>query len=428
MDGGKKMEPREERDSASQEAAAASPAAARVASSALDDAAAARPTFGRLGLGEEADRVEMRSIKIGHVPAPPALGMMHSGPSGLNMGFDMSALSFKGPAQQKKMGLKQPSVEATSSVRVDRTNYVNVAPRDLPPPPFRLEMHTHFHAKLASVARVCAVVGRKLCELDTDYEFKADKCKWKVEFRRAVPTHQRVNLNIVIFKAGKELVVEVQRREGDITALMALYAELKNYFKRNQLLVEKNAPTNGGVKRPAPKPMSPTPALSAASVRDGVSALKGLLSSKYADVQMQGVLGAISLSARAASSPEMATLVPQLVALAQSSHAGVSRLVGVALARLCDHPECRQALVQSEGWQFIVDCAAGGDSVTAEVQRESLRVVESLCPLYHDELAKTRNAARVLELVRDWQAIEDPRLRKHACGAHRALQDAGVLA
>lgn len=422
---GKKMEQREERDSASQEAT--SPAAARVGGNALDDAAAARPTFGRLDRSENADSVVKRSIKMSHVPAPPSLGMMHSGPSGLNLGFDMSALSFKAPPQQKKMGLKQPTAEATSSVRVDRTNYVHVAPRDLPPPPFRLEMHTHFHAKLASVPRVCAVVSRKLCELDTDFEFKADKCKWKVEFRRAVPTHQRVTLNIVIFKSGKELVVEVQRREGDITALMALYAELKTFFKRNQLLIEKNTPT-GGVKRPAPKPMSPTPALSAASVRDGVSALKGLLSSRYADVQMQGVLGAISLSARAAASPEMATIVPQLVALAQSSHAGVKRLVGVALARLCDHPECRQALVQSEGWQFIVDCAAGGDEVTAEVQRESLRVVESLCPLYHDELAKTRNAARVLELVRDWQAIEDPRLRKHACGAHRALQDAGVLA
>lgn len=404
---------------------AASPSPSPKRSAALEDAAAARPKFNTLDRSEAADHVEFRSIKAMAVPAPPSLhgGALHGGAL---LGAHLD-LGFKGPAMHKAAPKQQQSSAVETGVRVDRTNYVGVAPRELPPPPFRLEMHTHFHAKLASVPRVCAVVSRKLCELDTDFTFKADKCKWKVEFRRAAPTHQRVNLNVVIFRAGKELVVEVQRREGDITALMALYAELKAVFKRNQLLVDK-APASNGVKRPAPKPMAPTPALSPASVRDGVSALRGLLASKFADVQMQGVLGTISLSARAAASPEMATLVPQLVALAQAPHAGVSRLVGVALARLCDHPECRQALVRSDGWQFIVDCAAGGDAVTPEVQRESLRVVESLCPLYHDELAKSPHAARVLELVRDWQAIEDPRLRKHACGAHRALQEAGVLA
>ena len=63
-----------------------------------------------------------------------------------------------------------------------------------------------------------------------------------------------------------------------------------------------------------------------------------------------------------------------------------------------------------------------------EVQRESLRVVETLCPLYYDELAKSESAGRVLQLVQEWQKIEDPRLKKHACNAHRALKEAGVLA
>jgi hypothetical protein len=238
---------------------------------------------------------------------------------------------------------------------------------------------------------------------------------------------QRVNLNILIFKTNKEYVVEVQRREGDITALMHLYGELKTFFKRNQLLIEKTQ-SSAGVKRPAPKAL-PKTVLTSANIRDGVMSIKGLLESKYVDTQLQGVLGAISLSAQdEAARPEMAVLIPQLVALGQSKNSNVARLVGVALSRLCDHPECRQAFVASKGWQFIVDCAAGGPDVNPEVQRESLHVVESLCPLYHDELAKAENAGKVLKLVTGWQTIEDPRLKKHACNAHRALKEAGVIA
>jgi len=303
---------------------------------------------------------------------------------------------------------------------------VNVTPRDLPPAPFRLEMHTHFHVKLESTQRVCGVVGIKLCELDTDFEFKADKCKWKVEYRRNGGA-QRVQLNIIIFKTAKEeYVVEVQRREGDITALMHLYHELKSFFRRSQLLSEKTSSSNG-VKRAAPKPL-PKLALSPESIQDGVSALKGLLESKYADAQMQGVLGAISMSTREETRAGMSGLMTQLVSLGQSRNSNVSRLVSAALAQLCEHPQCRQAFIQSDGWQFIVDCAAGGADVKPEVQRESLHVVETLCPLYHDELAKSESAGRVLELVQEWQKIEDPRLKKHACNAHRALKEAGVFA
>lgn len=410
-------------------ASSASPPSSR-RGSALEDAAAG-PSFNAVDLTDRSNVVVERSLMTRSAPMPPTFNTLGGGLEAFGAGIP-PPLTF---AQAKKASMikKPESASAPSaSVRVDRTKYVGVLPRELPPPPFRLERHTHFHVKLESVLRVCATVGRKLCQLDTDFEFKHDKCKWKVEYRREGFASQRVALNIVLFKTSKELVLEVQRREGDIAALMALYAELKSFFKSSQLLVD-NAPTGTttGVKRPAPKPLSPSAAApSPAGIRDGISALRGLLDSKFADAQMQGVLGAISMSANGhdATRTGMAALVPKLVALGQSKHAGVSRLVGVALAQLCDHPECRQALVASSGWQFLVDCAAGGDDVLPEVQRESLRVVESLCPLYHDELAKSASAARVLALVEDWQRIEDPRLRKHACGAHRALKDAGVIA
>ncbi|KAL4160120.1 hypothetical protein PRNP1_000691 [Phytophthora ramorum] len=385
-----------------------------------------KPVFRTLTPNDEADRPQYRSMAV--AAAPPAFGMM-----GSRSPLEQLGAAFPGPmifnvAAKKSAGVaKKPEAAAAApsfGMRVDRTKYVNVAPRDLPPAPFRLELHTHFHVKLESTQRVCGVVGIKLCELDTDFEFKADKCKWKVEYRRNT---QRVSLNIVIYKTNKdEYVVEVQRREGDITALMHLYHELKGFFRRSQLLSEKT-PSSNGVKRAAPKPLPKLP-LSPESIQDGVSALKGLLESKYADAQMQGVLGAISMSTREETRAGMAGLVPQLVNLGQSQNSSVTRLVSAALARLCDHPQCRQAFIQSEGWQFIVDCAAGGAGVKPEVQRESLHVVETLCPLYHDELAKSDSAGRVLKLVQEWQKIEDPRLKKHACNAHRALKEAGVLA
>ncbi|KAF1783547.1 Armadillo-type fold [Phytophthora cactorum] len=383
-----------------------------------------KPVFRTLTPNDQSDLPQYRSMAI--ASAPPAfstmgprsplgqLGAAFPGPMSLNMA-SKKAMTKKGEAM---------STAPSFGMRVDRTKYVNVTPRDLPPAPFRLEMHTHFHVKLESTQRVCGVVGIKLCELDTDFEFKADKCKWKVEYRRNT---QRVSLNIVIFKTTKEeYVIEVQRREGDITALMHLYHELKSFFRRSQLLSEKTATTNG-FKRAAPKPLPKLP-LSPESIQDGVSALKGLLESKYADAQMQGVLGTISMSTVEETRSGMADLVPQLVSLGQSKNANVSRLVSAALARLCDHPQCRQVFIQSDGWQFIVDLAAGGADVKPEVQRESLHVVETLCPLYHDELAKSENAGRVLQLVQEWQKIEDPRLKKHACNAHRALKEAGVLA
>lgn len=426
MDGDDNKQEQEQRKEQEQLSAAAAPAAP----STEEDARAAR-----FGLN---DKPEPRSMaKEISVVGPPSLGLMHGGAgargfSGLG-GIPGAPLAFTGAKSKVadagafSIGIKKADAAPSFGVRMDRTKYVGVAPRELPPPPFRLELHTHFHAKLEAIQRVCGVVGRKLCDLDTDFAFKADKCKWKVEFRRNGGA-QRVNLNILIFKTAKEYVVEVQRREGDITALMCLYNELKAFFKLNQLLADKVAAGGARAKRPAPKAL-PKSVLSTADVRDGVSAIKGLLESKFVDTQLQGVLGAISLSAQdEASRPEMAVLVPQLVALGQSKNTNVARLVGVALSRLCDHSECRQAFVASPGWQFIVDCAAGGADVHPEVQRESLHVVESLCPLYHDELAKAASAGQVLALVQGWQSIEDPRLKKHACNAHRALKDAGVIA
>ncbi|KAI9921623.1 hypothetical protein PsorP6_002188 [Peronosclerospora sorghi] len=385
-----------------------------------------KPVFHTLTPNEQSARPQYRSIAV--ASAPQAFGMVGMRGSMEQMGAAFTGpMAFNSAPKQATGGSKKTDATVASpsfGMRVDRTKYVNVTPRDLPPAPFRLELHTHFHVKLESVQRVCGVVGIKLCELDTDFVFKSDKCKWKVEYRHDA---ERVSLNIVIYKTNKdEYVVEVQRREGDITALMHLYHELKSLFKRSQLLSEKSPSTNG-MKRAAPKPLPKLP-LSPAGIQEGVSALKGLLESKYFDAQMQGVLGAISMSTREETRAGMASLVPQLVLLGRSHNSNVARLVSVALARLCDHPQCRQAFVQSDGWQFIVSCAAGNADVNPEVQRCSLRVVEILCPLYHDELAKAESAGRILQLLQEWQKIQDPRLKKHACNAHRALKDAGVLA
>jgi hypothetical protein len=324
-----------------------------------------------------------------------------------------------------KQGFKKVEAAPSFGVRADKTKYVGVSARDLPPPPFRLELHTHFHVRGEAMQRICSIIGRKLCDLDTDFTFNPDKCKWKVEYRHNSGI-QRVNLNIIIFKSNKEYVVEVQRREGDITALMSLYSELSTFFARNHLLSEKSQRT-ARAKRPAPTSVPQFP-VSAENIKDAIGAVQGLLQSKYRDSRLQGVLGAISLSATEESRPAMASLVPQLVLLGQSNNQNLARLAGVALSRLCDHQECRKAFIHSEGWQFIVECAAGGSNVNPEVQRESLHVVETLCPLYHIELAQVEGASKVLELVQNWQTIEDPRLKKHACNAHRTLKEAGVIA
>lgn len=380
---------------------------------------------------EEQDKVQYRSMTLVSPPLGQSFGMNVGGHLMHVRPYEIPTFTHQNTKNESSMPID--STETSYGPRVDSNNYSNVKPKELPPSPFQLEMHTHFHIKNTySIQRICTVIGKKMCDLDTDFIFKAEKCKWKVLLRQnmaGIKSPQRMSLNIVLYQCPKkEYTLEVQRRDGDITAFMQFYHEMKQFFYRNQLLTEK-IKSIIGVKRPAP--------VSAIAVssnemdrwqQDAVKHIHELLDSKYQDVQLQGLLAAISFSAKVETRLRMATLVPTLVTLSQTQNKSIKSLVGVVLSRVCDHPACQEAFIQSKGWQNILKYAIGGKQVSKELQRESLRVIECLCPIYHDKLVEIDGASKVFELLKQWESIDDPRLKKRAHNAHRALENAGILA
>ncbi|OQR91606.1 hypothetical protein ACHHYP_04529 [Achlya hypogyna] len=372
-------------------------------------------------LDEEEDKIEYRSISA-MAPLPsqfqPNLGHMHMG-SGLSM-----AAPAPFSARAKPRATAAP-VEPRIAM-IDPTNYSKTTPKALPPAPFRLEMHSHFHIKGSSLQRLCMTLGQKLMDMGADFVFKAEKGKWKVT---RVHGGSRVQMNVTLYKAGAELIVEFQRREGDIVNMMDMYAEAVEACKKQQLLSGQGAVKPMKHKRPAPLSTPPTaPVTTSVQVKDAVRSLDEMMTSAHTDVQLQGVLASISLATTPQFKDIMAALVPRLVALTKSPDAKIVQCSSFALARLCDDPECRRAFINCDGWQVIMTMAAGGASITTELQRESLHILEILCPLYYEELANAEGAGAVLAFIQGWESIADPRLKKHACGAHRALQSAGLLA
>ncbi|KDO18230.1 hypothetical protein SPRG_16333 [Saprolegnia parasitica CBS 223.65] len=371
-------------------------------------------------LDEADDKIEYRSIAAMAMPQQfgPGLGHMHQAPA-----FTMAAPApFS--ARAKPRQAHTPSEPRIAMV--DPTNYAKTMPKALPPPPFRLEMHSHFHVKPTSLQRLCMTIGQKLMDMGADFVFKAEKGKWKVS---RVVGASRVQLNVTLFKAGAELVVEFQRRDGDIVSMMDMYGEAVDACKKQQLLSGQGATKPLKHKRPAPLTVpSTTASPTDLHVKDAVRSLQEMLTSKHSDVQLQGVLASISLATTPQYKDIMAALVPHLVRLTTSSDKKIVQCTSFALARLCDDPECRRAFINCDGWQVIMTMAAGGAEVASDLQRESLHILEILCPLYYEELANADGASAVLALIQEWESIVDPRLKKHACGAHRALQRAGLLA
>ncbi|KAL0589324.1 hypothetical protein ABG067_002543 [Albugo candida] len=315
------------------------------------------------------------------------------------------------------------------SVRKDSTSYVDVSPRGVPPPPFRLEAHTHFSVKRTAITRLCAVIGSKLCELDTDYKFDAAKCKWKVALRQCNGT-RRATFNIVLWNNDTcgNCVVEVQRRDGDMIAFMKAYAELKSTMKRNQLSADSSLTSNPSDRLPKIAEFVDLP--HSEDTHGDLECVSGMLDSKFEDIQLQGLFALLSFPVKDSILPGVVALVPRLMSCGQSRTLNVAKVAHAALSKLCHHAECRHAVLNSGNWSYLIKNAAGGVKVDPEIQRASLHVIGTLSPLFHqfpldcnDEAAQA-----ILRLVQKWESIDDPRLKTHAFNANLAFQKAGILA
>ncbi|OQS02781.1 hypothetical protein THRCLA_04878 [Thraustotheca clavata] len=360
---------------------------------------------------EDEEKIEYRSISIMAMPTQFGFGHMHQA-------------SVAAPPALTSMRARTTAKEPRIAM-LDPTNYTKVTPQVLPPAPFRLEMHSHFHVKGAELRRACITIGQKLMDMGSEFIFKAEKAKWKVT---RIHGASWMKANVKLYKSGNDYIAEFQRREGDIVSMMEVYGEVVEACKNQRVLAGSGAVKPTTLKRPAPFATPKKITVATTQVQDAVLSVEEMMNSTHTDVQLQGVLASVSLASTPNYKDIMATLVPHLVGLTKSSNQKLVICASFALARLCDDPECRRVFMNCDGWQVIMTMAAGGADIATELQRESLHILENLCPLYYNELANTQGASAVLEVIQHWESIVDPRLKKHACGAHRALQSAGLLA
>lgn len=331
----------------------------------------------------------------------------------------------KNTASAKSVSRKKASLDLDQMHRNDRTNYTTAVARGLPPKPFHLERHTHFHVRKESLYRICSVIGKKFCDYNTDFTFQPEKCKWKVDYYQSAV--QRVEMRVCIYSMKGMYAVEFQRRQGDVTAFMQFYSQVKLFVRRNQLLVsdEKLVPQ---VKRPKLEHSSSVNASCGSKVEDAVRFVKGLLTSTKHDVCSQGVLAALSLEKYVETHDVLSELVPSLVQVVQSCPERIARCAVVALGMLCGNVRCREAFVNCVGWDAIIANAIGGAHVNPELQRESLHIVEHLCAIHSAQLATLGDWDDIRSRIMNWEELEDPRSKKYAYNAFVALDAAGICA
>nr|CCA15359.1 conserved hypothetical protein [Albugo laibachii Nc14] len=327
-----------------------------------------------------------------------------------------------------KEPIRNPNLDSVST-RKDSTSYVDVSPRRVPPPPFRLEAHTHFNVKRTAVSRLCTVIGTKLCELDTDFKFNVSKCKWKVAFRQCDST-QRASFNIVLWTNETcGFVVEVQRRDGDMIAFMEAYAELKSTMKRNQLVAESSNSVSS-INDRMPKNIDFVNLPHSENAHSDLKCISGMLDSKFEDIQLQGLFALLSFPVEESVLCGLVAVIPRILSCGQSRTVNVAKVAHAALSKFCHHADCRTAVINSGNWSYLIQNAAGGTMVDPEIQRASLHVVGALSPHFHQSLLNSddKAAQAILQLVQRWESIDDPRLKTHAFNANLAFQKAGILA
>lgn len=317
--------------------------------------------------------------------------------------------------------------EAGANLRADdvlQADLLRARPVQLPLPPFALA-HTHVFVRRPATGSLVKQVSDILSAAEIDFTFGAAKCKWKaVQYEAGAAVSFRVRL---FENAEQAVILEMQRRQGDLLQFKRVFHSVRASMAAAGLA--KDVAGRAPMMRVA-LPPSDAPPLSESEMVDAMEPLFGMLFGEYFDSQREAAFKLVSFSS---SLPHMVAYERRLVEIVRllenADNADVRRCAVSIVANVCEvRAECQARVVQARALSLLMPLAAGAGDVDCETQRESARLLATLCAGgFCDEVKEAAEACpAVQDLLRKCDAIGDVRLRSHVAKARTVLQQVEV--
>lgn len=300
-----------------------------------------------------------------------------------------------------------------------------------PAAPFPIE-RTHFRS-MSEPAEVAARVTDLLARKSIAAVFKPGKAKWKANFTENY-THNVLRVRLFADTAKRSLIIEFQRRQGDISAFMRLFRWVREEMAAGGFVVDESGTRVGADAYPAP-PARPTGAmpepatpLSPEQRRDAVAPLAQMAASERLDTVLEAVRSVAQLTDEQTRAFDenigavcgVEGFVQLIVGHLSSDSSDVRRAACAALANLSrsdDASSAQIAGIEGVATKLVVNVGSGTDIAT---QRSAARALARLTRnVAFARVVLTAERTRIQQLRA--MTVEDELLRVEAAAAFSNL-------
>jgi len=316
---------------------------------------------------------------------------------------------------------------AGANLRVDdalQADLLRARPMQLPLPPFALA-HTHVFVRRPTTGNLVKQVSDILSEAEIDFTFGAAKCKWKAVHYEAGAA---VSFRVRLFENSEQaIILEMQRRQGDLLQFKRVFHSVRAAMAAAGLA--KDVAGRAPMTRVA-LPPSDAPPLSESEMVEAMEPLFNMLFGEYFDSQREAAFKLVSFSSSLQHMVAYERRLAEIVRLLDNAdNVEVRRCAVSIVANMCElRAECQARVVQAQALSLLMPLAAGAGDVDCETQRESARLLATLCAGgFCDDVKQAAEACpAVQDLLRQCDTIGDVRLRSHVAKARTVLQQVEV--
>ena len=303
-------------------------------------------------------------------------------------------------------------------IQVDSIDYSALQIMQVPDIPSFLEAHTHFNVT-GSRGRIGATMSRFLSNLQASFTVQVNKAKWKIlVFYKG----EYIDCRIRMYRREEKSIVEMQRRRGDIVRYMQLYQALYTYLVRQRMVP-------AGVQIIDEKIPNVSPTL--LHIPSALPPLVEMMASPYADTQVLGLQGLLSLANHPTCCSSLSSVIIPLLSFVNMEYSLSSdhrlRMTMHILACCCSTEGCQSVIMKDKKvrWKMIMEMATT-DALSPDIRRNALVIVYRLCPTYSSTLGAADEARKVCEMVTQVELL-DTHLRREANQARKVFLDTGVM-
>lgn len=316
---------------------------------------------------------------------------------------------------------------AGANLRVNdalQADLLRARPMQLPLPPFALA-HTHIFVRRPTTGNLVKQVSDILSAAEIDFTFGAAKCKWKAVHYEAGAV---VSFRVRLFENTEQaIILEMQRRQGDLLQFKRVFHSVRAAMAEAGLA--KDVAGRAPMMRVA-LPTSDAPPLSESEMVEAMEPLFNMLFGEYFDSQREAAFKLVSFSSSLQHMVAYERHLAEILRLLDNAdNVEVRRCAVSIVANMCElRAECQARVVQAQALSLLMPLAAGAGDVDCETQRESARLLATLCVGgFCDDVKQAAEACpAVQDLLRQCDTIGDLRLRSHVANARTALQQVEV--